>query len=494
MFDVFDDHITLGNEIKSKPLYTLYKGTQRVVDNISRPVVIKKITNKDSKKIKNEIELLANIGKSPFISSVLESGGDKEGNGWVVFEQYNNSVKDLVTKKPAELSSLTLLISQMLQAFRMLHERETPIIYNPLQPENIINNPAGSWLLSSYSLELEIDYDEILNPEYAKYMAPESFDAESFSPSVQSNLYSLGMVIYEYALGRDLFMKQFQAVYNHNTNEYKMSNTLAERWMYWHTSTKITLPTLKELIPSIPEDLSKTVALMLCKDKKDRAKSAQHLFEKIVRPDVNMTHSLNHTKGAKNKPLMSNMTKIMLVILLLAASVGVGAVNLFINRQPKINVALDQKKITTKKGFVKITGQAKGIPKGARIMLELKQGLINIKDRANYDKVSGKFVCLLELPSQGDFEGLCAVLSDEGSVLFVSVFTVNREAPENVNVKFVLKPDAVGAIINLKLKSEDKKEKNQLEKTLRLESDSTGQVTVELPYGDYNITCKSSIL
>ena len=263
-----------------------------------------------------------------------------------------------------------------------------------------------------------------------------------------------------------------------------MSNTVSERWMYWHTSEQIVLPTLQELLPSVPDDLSRIVAQMLNKDVKKRAGSAQALFDQLVRTDVNFDVVFKGKKESEKKPLLTPMVKILLVVLLFALAGGVVSLELLLDRHEKIEIKLDKEKFITRESYIRISGVADYIPPGARIMVELKQGLISVHNRANYENNTGKFVCLLELQTLGNYEGLCAVLSSEGSVLFCSVFSVRREAPDKIQVSFVFKPEAVGAKISIESNIQgDTGEKPT--NVMELESDSEGRAVVDLKYGEY---------
>ena len=484
MVDVFDDNVVIENEIAKKSQYTLYRGIQKIADSVSRPIVIRSVAAQDSKSARDEIELFAGIGKSPFITGILSSKIDNDHNAWMVFEDYGKSIKDLVSKDPAALSQVALLTSQMLQALIMVHDREEPLLFNPLLPDNIISNANGSWIMNSYTLSTSYNNDEILNAEFAKYMSPESFDADNFVPSAQSNLYSLGMIIYEYALGSELFKQQFPAVYNHKTSEFKLNNSLAERWMYWHTSSQLTLPPLKELIHDIPEDLSDIVALMLYKDVASRAKSAQELFDCIVRQDVNV--SRNNKKKEKSGTTLTPLVKILLIVLLLAVGGAAIGVNMLIERQNEISLELSEEKFVTQNGYITIKGHASQIPQGARVMIELKQGLIKVQDRANFDNRTGDFIDILELPSLGEYEGLCAVIDSEDTILYCAVFKVLRNPPKSIHITYYLKPQATGAKITVTphYPKEDGKTPPQ---SFNLISDSNGKANIDLGYCDYDI-------
>ncbi len=485
MVDVFDDSVAIENELEKKSQYTLYRGIQKIADNISRPVVIRQVAAEDAKSARDEITLFADIGKSPFITGILSSKIDHDNNAWMVFEDYGKSIKEIISNDPAALSLVALLVSQMLQALRMVHEREEPLLFNPLLPENIISNANGSWIMNSYTLTRSYDNDEILSADYAKYMAPESFDAENFTPSVQSNLYSLGMIVYEYALGQELFQQQFPAVYNRKTDEYKLNNSLAERWMYWHTSSQLTLPPLKELLPDIPEDLSDIVSMMLYKDVAGRAKSAQDLFDCIVRQDVNVIRN-NKVKKEKSGIVLTPLTKILLIVLVLAVGVAAVGMNILIERRNKITLQLSEEKFVTNTPYITIKGHATRIPQGSRIMIELKQGLIKVQDRANFDNRTGDFIDLLELPSLGEYEGLCAVIDSDGTILYCAVFKVNREPPESIHITYYLKPQAIGANITVTPRN-SKEDGKTPAKSFTLISDSNGQANIDLGYCDYDI-------
>ncbi len=148
------------------------------------------------------------------------------------------------------------------------------LVHGGLRPSNIILRLSGGVKVCDIGLAGLIGDQEALNPDAARYMAPELFHGNAADST--SDIYALGMVAYEMLAGRGAFEQAFSAVLSDPRSS-------AMRWMKWHTNAKVLPTPLHELNPRVPVRLGDLVARMMAKDRTKRINSASQLLEAIQR-------------------------------------------------------------------------------------------------------------------------------------------------------------------------------------------------------------------
>src|SRR6266498_3776522 len=146
----------------------------------------------------------------------------------------------------------------------LAHAHSKGIIHRDLKPENALLTPTGVVKLMDFGLARHMDATRktktgTLMGTFA-FMAPELFQGEP--PSPQSDLYALGLILYELLTGNSPFETENLAIL-----------------ISQHLNKAATLP--KAVVSSLPEGLNELILHMLDKKPKNRPSSA-HAVETIL--------------------------------------------------------------------------------------------------------------------------------------------------------------------------------------------------------------------
>lgn len=143
-----------------------------------------------------EFHTLARL-RHPHIISVLDYGFDADGQPYFTMEHLANAQNVLNAATPLPYEGKLALLTQLLSALVYLHQQ--PIVHRDLKPDNVLV-VAGNAKLLDFGLAFarQPQDNEHLAGTLA-YFAPEVI--EGAPPSVQSDLYALGLIAYEILVG-----------------------------------------------------------------------------------------------------------------------------------------------------------------------------------------------------------------------------------------------------------------------------------------------------
>lgn len=155
----------------------------------------------------NEFRILASV-RHPNIISVLDYGFDDERRPFFAMQllEQSRSITDAVQGKST--TEQLSLIGAMLNALTYLHQRG--ILHRDLKPANVLVTPTGTVKVLDFGLSLSVDYISSDRTDAAvgtvAYMSPEVLQEER--PTVQSDLYAVGVMLYEIFAGVHPFMAE----------------------------------------------------------------------------------------------------------------------------------------------------------------------------------------------------------------------------------------------------------------------------------------------
>jgi serine/threonine-protein kinase len=174
---------------------------------------------------------------------------------------------------------------EVLRALRAAHERvdeagnPAPVIHRDVAPANILVGKNGIVKLADFGLSRATDRPSRTAPGVVKgkvsYIAPEVLEARS--PSVRSDIYSMGVVMWETLSMRHLFGGDGTDV------------AIAMRVL------KAKIPDLSELRPDVPEPLIAVVRRALAKDPDARFESAGEMLRALT----TLLRELPHRTGSE---------------------------------------------------------------------------------------------------------------------------------------------------------------------------------------------------
>jgi serine/threonine-protein kinase len=197
---------------------TVWRGVTHGVEGFRRPVAIKRILGElmaDDQFVKMFVEEARVYSQlqHPNIVQIHDFGCDDRGYylvlEWVDGLDLSRQLRSY--QGLAELAPWPLIAALTIEVLRGLaaaHERpEGQVIHRDINPQNILIGLNGVVKLTDFGLSWAMDRRRITNPDIVKgklsYLAPELTLGDP--PSVKSDLFSVGIVLWEALAGRKLF-------------------------------------------------------------------------------------------------------------------------------------------------------------------------------------------------------------------------------------------------------------------------------------------------
>src|SRR4029450_1260293 len=148
---------------------------------------------------------MARLDEHPNVVTVFDIG-EEDGNRYIVTQYVRGgSVADLLSAsrpQPLELPKAIRIAAQNGRALAPPHSHA--ILHRDVKPANVWLMRDGTVKLGDFGLALSLDHtqlsDEDIRAGTAAYIAPEQALGAAVSP--QSDLYSLGVMLYEMVAGR----------------------------------------------------------------------------------------------------------------------------------------------------------------------------------------------------------------------------------------------------------------------------------------------------
>jgi predicted ATPase/serine phosphatase RsbU (regulator of sigma subunit)/tRNA A-37 threonylcarbamoyl transferase component Bud32 len=186
----------------------VYRGHK---EGSSRAVIIKVMKAKyptvsEIARFKQEYELIKSINLVNVIRTheLLEYGDSFA----LVLEDFSGiSIKSMLDQKNKfDIKTLLPLSAKIAETLGSLHAKD--IVHKDIKPHNIlINSKTGEIKITDFGISAVIthEHDEVYNPEYItgtlSYMSPEQTGRINRTVDYRTDLYSLGVTMYEMALG-----------------------------------------------------------------------------------------------------------------------------------------------------------------------------------------------------------------------------------------------------------------------------------------------------
>ncbi|MCA9663943.1 MAG: serine/threonine protein kinase [Myxococcales bacterium] len=198
---------------------TVWRAKARGAANFTRTVAIKRIRRElaaNSEFVAMFVEE-ARVGSElhhPHVVQIFDFGMDHEGRYFLVMEwvegmdfgSYLRSYERAKIYAPWPL--VVAICIEALRGLSAAHEREAgAVIHRDVNQQNVLLGYDGIAKLTDFGLSRAMDRARMTRPEIVKgkiaYLAPEI--TMGGSPSVQSDLFGIGIVLWEALAGRSLF-------------------------------------------------------------------------------------------------------------------------------------------------------------------------------------------------------------------------------------------------------------------------------------------------
>lgn len=213
----------------------------------------------DLSRVDREIKAMVSLGEHHSIVSVLDFGEDC-GKHFVVTPLMDGG--DLATRIAAT-GGLPLSITESIEigasiADALAHAHSASVIHRDLKPENVWFDSDGNVRLGDFGLAVALDQSRITQDGAIlgtpAYLAPETASGGGLASSKKSDLYSLGVLLYEMTTGRQPFEGSITEIISQHINVPPI--------------------TPKSINPEIPAALEALILALLAKSPDARPESA----------------------------------------------------------------------------------------------------------------------------------------------------------------------------------------------------------------------------
>jgi serine/threonine protein kinase len=270
------DRFILTDLIAQGPGGALYHGQEQLPGGVTRPVRVK-VLPAPSKADPNaqgrfieEVRVLAALAAHPNVVTFYGMG-ISEGTPWVAMEHAVGTLAALIGQNPAAPADVARLIEHVARGLAAIHGLQPARLHNRLNAANVLAMDGKHFKITEFGLAAPVSAEPTLSADSARYAAPELLSAEFGPHGPPSDLYALGHLAYEFALGSKLHKAQFPAVADASAD---LAAASPARWQAWHHSLPTVLRPVADLIPGFPVSLSAVIARLTAKPLNERFASA----------------------------------------------------------------------------------------------------------------------------------------------------------------------------------------------------------------------------
>ena len=244
----------------------------RAVDlQLDRPVALKVLFPELSvdrtfvERFRREAQAAANLSH-PNIVPVFDWGED-DGSYFIVMEFIDGRALSAVLRDPTPLSAVQIATIGAGVAAALAFAHRHGVVHRDVKPGNVLITPDGDVKVTDFGIARAVNTEESLTQTgavmgTAAYFSPEQ--AEGKGVDSRSDIYSLGVVLYEMAVGRPPF-----------TGDSPVA--VASK----HVRDTPVLP--RAANPAVPAALEAVIMKAMAKDPDDRYRSAEELRADLLR-------------------------------------------------------------------------------------------------------------------------------------------------------------------------------------------------------------------
>ncbi|HVX86075.1 MAG TPA: serine/threonine-protein kinase [Phycisphaerae bacterium] len=208
----------------------------------------------------NEVGVLAQLAVHPHVVTVYAMGLT-EGYPWLAMEFAEGTLDSRIGDTGAEPGELRRMMEQVLRGLEAMHGLEPALIHQDLKPGNVLVDVCGNYKITDFSLGSVVAANRTRGLATVRYAAPELLSSEFGKIGPWTDLYALGHMAYEMALGRRTARAQFPGVYEGNTSKEPPAN----KWMMWHASVNTMPAEVAEVVRGFPPGLSEVIGRLMAK-------------------------------------------------------------------------------------------------------------------------------------------------------------------------------------------------------------------------------------
>ena len=282
------DRFILRDILSDGPAGTVYKAEEILPGDNRRTVALKVLPalpeqrtaegeSEAEKRFYGEVRVLAQLAVHPHIVTIYAMG-IADGYPYLAMEFSAATLQQRIDDTPGEPAQVLRMLRHVAGGLAAMHALKPPLIHQDLKPANILLDQTGNYKITDFSLATVTAAHKTHSLATVRYAAPEILSSEFGRVGPATDLYALGHVAYEMALGQKAHRQQFPAVFEGNTSKEPPPN----KWMMWHASMNMKPPAAAEVLRAFPSALSEVIARLIAKPLAQRYASAEELLSDLA--------------------------------------------------------------------------------------------------------------------------------------------------------------------------------------------------------------------
>jgi serine/threonine protein kinase len=284
------DRFVLKDILSDGSAGTVYRAEEILPGDAKRVVALKvlpQLNPNDADKANRffgEVKVLAQLAVHPHVVTIYAMGVT-ENYPWLAMEFAEGTLAQRVGEEGAEPREVMKVLEQVGRGLVAMHSLKPALVHQDLKPANVLVDVLGNYKITDFSLASVVAANRTHGLATVRYAAPELLTAEYGKVGPATDLYALGHIAYELALGTRQHVKQFPAVFEGNSSKEPPPN----KWMMWHASINTKAATVEEVRKEFPSGLSEVIARLMAKPLGHRYSSAGEMLEELgrVREEMN---------------------------------------------------------------------------------------------------------------------------------------------------------------------------------------------------------------
>ncbi len=222
--------------------------------------------------------MLAQLGVHPHVVTIYAMGLT-EGFPWLAMEYAPATLLSRMAENtdPAAPAEVLKVIEHAARGLAAMHALKPPLIHQDLKPANLLVDSVGHYKITDFSMATVTAANKTHAGGTVRYAAPEMLSPEFGRVGPATDLYALGHIAYEMALGQRAHRGQFPAVFEGNSNK----EPSPIKWMHWHGSISMRPGPISGILREFPQTLSEVIARLMAKPLNERYASADELLSDL---------------------------------------------------------------------------------------------------------------------------------------------------------------------------------------------------------------------
>lgn len=280
------DRFILRDIVSDGPAGTVYRAEEILPGDNRRTVALKVLPALEGTlngetageaRFFGEVRALAQLAVHPHVVTIYAMGLT-DGYPWLAMEFAPTTLLQKLGETATDPAEVYKLLEQVAGGLAAMHGLKPPLIHQDLKPANVLVDAVGNYKITDFSLSTVTAANRTHGLATVRYAAPELLTSELGQVGPATDLYALGHMAYELALGARAHRQQFPAVFEGNAGKEPPPN----KWMMWHASSSTNPAPAAQVVRGFPGSLSEVIARLMTKPLGERYTSATELLSDLA--------------------------------------------------------------------------------------------------------------------------------------------------------------------------------------------------------------------